>query len=449
MSQSEWTKRTWRRPIPSWISIARLRSFLSSVLILTLLMGSTSQLSSAYSVLTHEQIVDLLWADQIKPLLLKKYPNATEEQLREAHAYAYGGCLIQDIGYYPFGNRHFSDLVHYVRSGDFVRALLDEASDLNEYAFALGALSHYASDLAGHPIVNTAVALEFPKLRAKYGPQVTFAEDAKAHIRTEFGFDLVQVAKQRYTSDSYHDFIGFQVAKPVLERAFLKTYGIELKHVFMNLDLSIGTYRYSVSHIIPRMTQVALATREPDLIKENPSFDKKKFLFNLSRAEYERDWGKGYQKPGVGARFMAILFRLVPKVGPFKAIAFQAPTRETEAMYEKSVNDTVDQYRALLQQLQTREVALANRDLDTGAPTKAGEYAMTDHAYAKLVGELVDSKFVGLTLELQENIVHFYADRNRVIAKKKDREEWQKALLNVEQLKLATVKGAAVAGGGH
>lgn len=412
-------------------------------------MGSTSQLSSAYSVLTHEQIVDLLWADQIKPLLLKKYPNATEEQLREAHAYAYGGCLIQDIGYYPFGNRHFSDLVHYVRSGDFVLALLDEASDLNEYAFALGALSHYASDLAGHPIVNTAVALEFPKLRAKYGPQVTFAEDAKAHIRTEFGFDLVQVAKQRYTSDSYHDFIGFQVAKPVLERAFLKTYGIELKNVFMNLDLSIGTYRYSVSHIIPRMTQVALATKEPDLIKENPSFDKKKFLFNLSRAEYERDWGKGYQKPGVGARFMAVLFRLVPKIGPFKAIAFQAPTRETEAMYEKSVNDTVDQYRALLQHLQTREIALANRDLDTGAPTKAGEYAMTDHAYAKLVGQLVDSKFVGLTPELQENIVHFYADRNRVIAQKKDREEWQKALLNVEQLKLATVKGAAVAEGVH
>ena len=450
MSNPESTDRIWRRPIPTFwsiISISRFRSFVSSVLILVLLIGSTSQLSSAYSVLTHEQIVDLLWADQIKPLLLKKYPGATEEQLREAHAYAYGGSLIQDIGYYPFGNRHFSDLVHYVRSGDFVVALLDEASDLNEYAFALGALEHYAADLAGHPAVNAAVALQFPKLRAKFGPQVTYGEDAKSHIRTEFGFDLVQIAKQRYTSDSYHDFIGFQVSKPVLERAFLRTYGSELKDVFMNLDLSIGSYRYSISHIIPTMTRVALATNEPDLIKESPSFDKKKFLFNLSRAEYERDWGKGYQKPGLGARFLAGLFRLVPKVGPFKAIKFQAPTRETEAMYMKSINDTVDQYRSLLQQLQTREITLANRDLDTGEPTKAGEYAMTDHAYAKLVGQLVDSKFVGLTPEIQENIVHFYADRQRVIVKKKDREEWQKALLDVEQLKLATVKEAALAGG--
>jgi hypothetical protein len=448
VSKSGSSHRVWRRSIPPSIFIARLRSFLSTVLILVLLVGSMSQPSSAYSVLTHEQIVDLLWADQIKPLLLKKYPAATEEQLREAHAYAYGGCLIQDMGYYPFGNRHFSDLVHYVRSGDFVVALLDEASDLNEYAFALGALSHYASDLAGHPYVNTAVARLFPKLAAKYGPRVTFGEDNKSHIRTEFGFDLIQIAKQRYTSDSYHDFIGFQVSKPVLERAFLKTYGIELKDV-MNLDMAVGSYRYSISHIIPTMTRVALATQKPDLIKENPSFDKRKFLYNLSRAQYERDWGKGYQKPGFGARFLAVLFRLVPGVGPFKAIQFQVPTKETEAMYEKSINDTVDQYRALLQQLQTREIALANPDLDTGAPTKAGEYAMSDHAYAKLVGQLVDSKFVGLTPELQEHIVHFYADRQRVIANKKDREEWQKALLDVEQLKLATVKEAALTEGVH
>src|SRR6266404_8430964 len=227
----------------------------------TVLLGTfffaTCQVCSGYSVLTHEEIVDLLWLDQIRPLLLKKFPNTTTEQLKEAHAYAYGGCLIQDIGYYPFGNRYFSDLVHYVRSGDFVIALIDETHDVNEYAFALGALSHYAADIDGHPAVNAAVALEFPKLRTKFGNQVTFAQDPKAHVRTEFGFDVAQVAKQRYTSDSYHDFIGFQVAKPVLERAFLKTYGIELKDVFVSVDLSIGTFRRSVSKVIPEMTRVA------------------------------------------------------------------------------------------------------------------------------------------------------------------------------------------------
>src|SRR5947209_7631933 len=232
------------------------------LIVLMLLICTVNQTSAAYSVLTHEQIVDLLWADQIVPVLLQKYPGTTGEQLRAAHAYAYGGCLIQDMGYYPFGNRFFSDLVHYVRSGDFVGALLAEASDVNEYAFALGALAHYAADIAGHPAVNAAVAQEFPKLRTRFGRAVTFDQDPKAHLRTEFGFDVVQVAKQRYTSDAYHDFIGFQVSKPVLERAFSSTYGVELKDVFFDLDLSIGSFRRSISTIIPEMTRVALLLKK-------------------------------------------------------------------------------------------------------------------------------------------------------------------------------------------
>ena len=296
----------------------------------------------AYSVLTHEEIVDLLWADTIKPLLLQKYPAATEDDLHKAHAYAYGGCLIQDMGYYPFGNKMFSDLVHYVRSGDFVDALIGESTDINEYAFALGALAHYAADIAGHPAVNAAVAAEFPKLRAKYGPVVTYAQDNKAHIRTEFGFDVVQVAKQRYTSDAYHDFIGFQVSKPVLERAFLKTYGIKLEDVFKNLDFSIGTFRWSVSRALPEMTRVALLTKKDELVKENPSFAKKKFLYNLKRSEYEKEWGKDYQKPGFGAKILAFFFKMIPNLGRLKTIDFKMPNPDTETLYLKSVNTTVD-----------------------------------------------------------------------------------------------------------
>src|SRR6476646_3712298 len=311
-----------------------------------LLVFGLSQAGYGYSILTHEEIVDLLWADQIKPLLMEKYPNATEDDLRKAHAFAYGGCLIQDMGYYPFGNKLFSDMVHYVRSGDFVDALLAESTDINEYAFSLGAMAHDVADIVGHPVVNAAVAREFPKLGAKYGPVVTYAEDTKAHIRTEFGFDVVQVAKQRYTSDSYHDFIGFQVAKPVLERAFLKTYGIKLSDVFGNLDLSIGSFRWSVSRAIPEMTRVALLTKKDEMVKENPSFTKKKFLYNLKRSEYEKEWGKQYQKPGFGARFLVVIFKIIPKIGPFKAIAFKMTKATTETLYLKSVNKTLDQYRA-------------------------------------------------------------------------------------------------------
>jgi hypothetical protein len=165
--------------------------------------------SFGYSVLTHEEIVDLLWTDEIRPLLLQRFPELSEEQLKEAHAYAYGGAVIQDLGYYPFGSVEFSNLVHYVRSGDFVRELLLQSQDANEYAFALGALAHYASDIAGHPAVNQAVSIQYPKLRAKYGNSVRYAQDHTAHLKTEFGFDMVQVAKNRYASQQYHDFIGF------------------------------------------------------------------------------------------------------------------------------------------------------------------------------------------------------------------------------------------------
>ena len=228
----------------------------------------------AYSVLSHEEIVDLLWLDQIRPLLLRRFPGTTTEELRKAHAYAYGGSMVQDMGYYPFGNKYFSDLVHYVRSGDFVENLVEESSDLNEYAFALGALAHYAADTMGHPTVNRIVAVEFPNLRKKYGNQITYAENPKAHIQAEFGLDIEQIARGRFSSDAYHDFIGFEVSKPVLERAFRKTYGIEISDVFKDIDLSIGTFRRSVSKIIPKMTKAALIAHKKELVKETPNFDK-------------------------------------------------------------------------------------------------------------------------------------------------------------------------------
>src|SRR6201981_1180722 len=212
-----------------------------ATLLLLVLMGSSA--SFAYSVLTHEEIVDLVWATELSPLLLKRFPALTEDQLKEAHGYAYGGAVIQDLGYYPFGSVEFSNLVHYVRSGDFVRELLLQSQDANEYAFALGALAHYAADIAGHPAVNQAVSIQYPKLRAKYGKSVRYAEDRTAHLKTEFGFDTVQVAKNRYASQQYHDFIGFHVSKPLLERTFPIVYGVELKDVLAHEDLSIGSAR--------------------------------------------------------------------------------------------------------------------------------------------------------------------------------------------------------------
>ena len=404
--------------------------------LLVLLLCSSNSL--AYSVLTHEQVVDLLWADDLAPLLLKRFPGLTEEQLKVAHGYAYGGAVIQDLGYYPFGSVEFSNLVHYVRSGDFVRELILQSQDANEYAFALGALAHYASDISGHPAVNQAVSMQFPKLRAKYGNSVRYAEDHTAHLKTEFGFDMVQVAKNRYASEQYHDFIGFQVSKPLLERTFPIVYGIELKDVLTHEDLAVGSYRFAVSRMIPQMTQIALRTHKKEMIKENPSFAKKKFLYRLSRSDYEKEWGKDYTKADFGTRFWSIVLRYMPKIGPFRALAFKNPTPQTEEMYFKSINTTVDQYRIYLKEVGTGTLELANCDFDTGKVTKAAEYILTDEAYAKLLGQLADHKFDRTTPELRDNILSFYSDLSLPLETKKDSARWQSVLASLDQLKLAT-----------
>ena len=394
-------------------------------------------LGNSYSVLTHEEVVDLLWKDQIQPLLLKRFPATTTDQLHQAHAYAYGGSVLQDMGYYPFGSKYFSDLVHYVRTGDFVNALIEQSSDVNEYAFALGALAHYASDNTGHPTINRVVGIDFPKLRKKYGDEVTYADDPKTHIRTEFGFDMVQVAKNRYTSDSYHDFIGFEVSKPLMERAFLQTYSLKLSDMFGSEDLAIGTFRHAIATVIPQMTRAALINRRKEIVHDTPNFNEKTFLYHLSRTTYKKQWGTTYRKPKLGARIVAFFLRVVPKIGPFKALAFTIPTTQTEDMYIKSINATVDDYGTLLHSVNAGQIQLLNLDCDTGHATSLGEYSLADQTYARLLDDLNKNQFALLTPELRQNILDFYSDPKSRIATNRDKKAWEKTLSQVEALKSA------------
>ena len=411
------------------------RTFSMRMLALLLVMLGFSGGGSAYSVLTHEEIVDLLWAAQIRPLILTRYPGLSEEQIKEAHSYAYGGAVIQDLGYYPFGSVEFSNLVHYVRTGNFVRELLTQSNDPDEYAFALGALSHYASDIAGHPAVNHAVAIEYPKLQAKYGMSVRYAQDKTAHLKTEFGFDTAQVARNRYASQQYHDFIGFQVSKPLLERVFPIVYGLELKDVLPREDLAIGSYRYSVSTLIPEMTQVALQTHKKELMSETPDFAKQKFLYRLSRSEYEKEWGKDYVKPGMGTRILSTLLRYMPRVGPFKGLGFNNPTPQTEDLYIKSINTTVDQYRLLLEAVRADKLVLPDYDLDSGNPTKIGEYSLSDQTYDKLLDQLAKSKFDHTTSDLRENILSYYSGLPAPTAATKDEVHRKSVQTSLDELK--------------
>jgi hypothetical protein len=336
--------------------------------------------------------------------------------LREAHAYAYGGAIIQDMGYYPFGSKFFSDLVHYVRSGDFVLALLKDAQGedaqqpgaLNDYAFALGALAHYAADNLGHPVaINRTVPLVYPKLRAKFGPEVTYEDNPAAHLKTEFGFDVIEVARGQYANEAYHDFIGFQVSKPLLERAFEETYCIPLKDLFTNLDLALGTYRFSVSQAIPEMTKAAWAAKKKDIQTLQKGMTRRRYVYRIKMAAYQKDFHDQYKKPGFGARFLAFLFRLVPKIGPFKAFSFRVPPPAAETMFVASLDDTIRQYKTLLASASENRLQLPNQNFDTGKPTHIGDYHLADQTYAKLVERLNHDK-VQISAPLQANIDAFY-----------------------------------------
>jgi hypothetical protein len=412
-----------------------LKGIVSLALTLVIFLGGAAVPCPAYSVLTHEEVVDLEWKDTLVPLLKKRFPAATDDDLKKAHAFAYGGSLVQDMGYYPFGNKYFSDLAHYVRSGDFIVNLIKEASDLNEYAFALGALAHYSADNCGHPTVNQAVAIEFPKLRKKYGNVVTYEEDPKAHIRTEFGFDVTQVAKNRYTSDRFHDFIGFEISKPVLERAFQDTYGLPLTDVISNEDLAFGTFRRAISHVIPEMTRVALVARKQEIVKDTPNFRARQFRYYLSRTNYQKEWGKGYRRPSFGTRVLAFFLRFVPKIGPFKALDFKIPTQKTEDLYVASVDRTIENYTMLLHETAGGNLQLTNTDFDTGHDTRAGEYALTDKTYAKLLDQLAGHNFNQIEPDLRGNILAFYSNPGAPIATKKKPAAWQKTEDELEKLR--------------
>jgi hypothetical protein len=397
-----------------------------------LLVLCLAPVASPYAVLTHEAIIDTTWKDNIVPLLLRRFPNASPEELRKAHAYAYGGAIIQDMGYYPFGSKFFSDLAHYVRSGDFVLNLIAGADDLNEYAFALGSLAHYAADNNGHrDAVNKSIALIYPKLKTRFGRIITYADDPISHLKVEFSFDVAQVAQGNYAPEAYHDFIGFEVAQALLERAVEKTYALKLSHL-IHEDLAIGTYRYAVSSILPTMTKAAWQLKKDEILKAQPSMTKRKFIYNLSRANYHKNWGKKYEHPGFAATVIAFFFRLVPKVGPLKAFTFHPPTPATETLFMKSVNGTLDQYRSLLAAHGQGNLKLPNENFDTGEPIKPGKYKLADSAYAKLLDKLSGKP---VPAELRDDILAFYSDINVPFATKRDEKAWRKLLSELEELK--------------
>ena len=412
-----------------------MKKYLSFILIVSLHFSPCK----GYSVLTHEAIIDACWEKTLQPLLKQKYPASTPEQLQEAHAYAYGGAVAPDMGYYPFGSKFFTNLLHYVRSGDFVMALIEESNEINEYAFALGALCHYEADKYGHFIgTNQSVPLVYPKLKAKFGNSVTYEENKTAHIRMEFAFDVLQTARGNYASTAYHNYIGFKVSRSVLERAFRKTYDLDINSIFGNLSLAIETFRWSVKRLFPEMTKVAWVTKRQDILKKTPGITSRQFIFKMRNANYYQEYGKKHKGPGIFANFLSLLIRVLPKVGPLKALKFKDPGPQAEKLFIQSFDTVLLNYTNALKTTGHGKVFLPNIDFDTGQPTAPGEYQLTDQTYGKLLIKLSDKKFDSLSAPLKQNLLSFCNNLKPINKTKKAKEQWEKATDALEKLKRAS-----------
>lgn len=403
----------------------------------TLAMQLGAAPARAYSVLAHEAAIDEAWDRELRPLLRRRFPGTSADALERARSFAYGGAVIQDLGYYPFGNKFFSNLLHYVRSGDFVASLLGNARDVDELAFALGALAHYANDTIGHPeAVNLSVPIAFPKLRARFGDVVTYVDAPSHHVIVEFSYDVAQAARGRYTFTQYRSLIGFQVAVPLLERAFRETYDLDMRDVFADEKRAISTYRFSVSQLIPALTDAAWRDKREEIARLRPGADRAAIVFAYRPADYERDYGRGYRKPALAARVLAAVYRIVPKIGPLKPLAFKAPTPEVDGLFTASIASARARFRALVRDVRDNRLDLANTDFDTGRRTRPHEYALADRTYAEWLERLSRRNFQGTSPAVRQDIARFYDGAAPPETRdRKTRKRWARTLDMLERLR--------------
>jgi hypothetical protein len=445
--------------------------------VLFFLLCPGARRAEAYALLTHEQLIDLTWNDSIVPLLRSRYPNLTPAQLEHARAYAYGGCVIQDIGYYPFGDSFFSNLTHYVRTGDFVVSLFRNAGNADELAFAIGALSHYIGDSEGHSLAtNLAVPVEFPKLRRKYGPVVNYAQGKDQHVQTEFAFDINELAHYRMAPFRYQKHIGLAVPVRQLALAYYQTYGLTKGFSGAREQrINVGAYRFAVRAFIPRVARaITILHRQVEPADPNTP-EVQELRREVAKVGAENNWKKYHHKAGIGIYSLAVLIYILPKIGPLKMTAVKGPTVDTEAEYVHSVAVSTDALRRILARFtpppQTissaagvaaadthsqpppsqpsavdarqgaprdpgdRRHPLRNRDLDTGTVVKPGGYPLTDSTYAQLLHLLTRQSNQAIPPGIKEDIQAYYSNLDLPFSTKKDPELWKQVLADLASLK--------------
>ena len=442
-----------------------------------------SRPAAAYGVLTHQQLIDQSWNAVIAPLLVSRYPQLTADELKRAHAYAYGGCVIQDLGYYPLSNGFFSDLTHYVRSGDFVRSLFRNANSPNQLAFAIGALAHYFGDTIGHSqLVNPSVGAAFPKLSSQYGPSPNYAQDKIAHSRVEFAFDVNQAAKHRVAPYDYVTSIGLEVPWDQVAAAFQETYGFPLRDILGQYGNALRAYRFGARRFLPALTYAEALLHHRRLPDDTAGPQSDLYERRTARLARDAEWDRYRKKPGVGTHLLAALIVVLPKIGPIKMLAIKGPSAESERLYIESVNLSTTALALALEQLGVEDdparhisdAAMAdavrkenagmsvvpgrgaavppvgprvtlpanlvpNRDLDTGRRVTPGGYRLTDDTYARLLAKVTKDSTRVIREALKHDILDYYSDPDSPISTRRDATKWAQVQHHLEALRALRV----------
>jgi len=405
------------------------------LIILTALLLLNTSKTSAFSILAHEVVIDAEWDSNLKPMLLAKYPNATPQDLKQAHAYAYGGCLVPDMGYMPFGDPYFTNLLHYVRTGDFVMHLVNDANNLNQYAFALGVLSHYLADEYGHSLAtNRTVPLLYPKLKEKYGDIITYGDDHTSHSRTELSYDVLQTAKGVYASTAYHDFIGFSIDSALLADAFYKTYGESLSTVFPDYSSTVATFRWGVRDLMPELTHKAWQWKKNDIKTNAPTIRHHTFKYHMPKRMFEKEFGSDYTRPDFKARLVVFLIKILPKIGPLSKLRYKNPGPQGEKYFFAAMDSVLHHYTIDLKAVGNNDLSLINIDYDTGKPTVMYEYTLTDETYKDWLMSLKKQDFTTATPDIRSNILSFYSKADTTAVLKNDPDVWKA----IKQLRATT-----------
>ena len=391
---------------------------------------------NAFSVLAHQALVDQTWKSQLVPLIRQRFPQASDQDLDDARAYARAGSHIQDLGYFPLGNRDFSDLLHYVRTGDFVSRLLSEASTPQQYAFALGVMAHYEGDSIGHPLAtNLAVPILHPDLKEKYGDTVTYAQSPSAHLQTEFRFDILQVAHRHDIPDLFDHSIEFKVPRESLERAVKETYGLGLDDLFANYDVAVTTYRWGFRTLINEATGIAWQLYREDIDSLEPGVVEKKFVHVIPRGDFEQEFGKAFLEPGYFVRFIGWMGSLVPSVGPLAQLPYKPLPKPVKILFFGAYGKASQAYQKDLSKIPTQKLELPNLNLDTGIPDKPGGYPPADEAWASLLRIHAKDHFARMPKDLADDMAKHFADRDtalKLIDDDNDRQETSTALEEFE-----------------